>query len=136
MSNIVIEIKDIKGIVSASLELPLDNGVYALVGGNGTGKSTVLQAFAQLIRPQNALFALKQNDFDTSSSTAFSYQGNSDFWRYNGFWKNHIKQETWRQNTKSNIQVNGMYEGSLFVGTRFQDSKQVDDLLSSITFLN
>jgi len=36
-----------------------------------------------------------------------------------------------RNRRVNNIDMNGMYEGSLFIGTRFQDSTAVDSLLSS-----
>ncbi|MCC3380640.1 AAA family ATPase [Paenibacillus farraposensis] len=49
MNYLKININQIKNIRKAELELPLERGVYALVGINGSGKSTVLQALAQNI---------------------------------------------------------------------------------------
>ncbi|MGE4497607.1 MAG: AAA family ATPase [Deferribacterales bacterium] len=132
MANITINIHNIKGISSANLELPLENGVYALVGGNGTGKSTILQCIAQLIRPQNALLALKPNDYKSDSSVEFFHKSDSDKWFYSKKgWRNQIYQSNRRKDAKNNIPINGMYEGSLFVGTRFMDSKQVDYLVAN-----
>lgn len=134
MPNLNIEIKNIKGITRAIFEFPLENGIYALVGANGCGKSTLLQAVAQLIRPQNALFALRLNDFSENSEVNFTYGANSDKWYLGGehgtHWRNQIYMTGRQKGQLNNIAVNGMYEGSLFVGTRFQDSKQVDNLIS------
>ena len=49
MKTLQLEMKEIKGIHNANLEIPLENGIYTLVGGNGCGKSTILQSLAQLI---------------------------------------------------------------------------------------
>lgn len=128
-----IDIKNIKGIKEAHIELPVRNGIYALVGENGSGKSTILQALAQLIRPQNALFTLKKNDYSTDSNICFKGYGYEDNWIIeNDRWKNCIytnrKKNQGRYNSyeNNNIKLYGMYEGSLFVGTRFSDSTIVD----------
>ena len=131
MNNLKIYAKNIKGISEAELELPITNGIFAFVGENGSGKSTLLQAFAQLIRPQNALYALKYNDYDLDSQIKFQGFANEDSWIVN---KNHC----WINTEKffnsrlhaNNIKIYGMYEGSLFVGTRFSDSTFVDKLYS------
>lgn len=41
--SISIDIKNIRNIKEANLELPFEKGMYGLVGGNGCGKSTLLQ---------------------------------------------------------------------------------------------
>ncbi len=131
-----IDIKNIKGIKEAHLELPITNGIFALVGENGSGKSTILQSFAQLIRPQNALFSLKYNDYFSDSNICFEGLEHRDNWLVeNNRWKNSIIEN--RKYVKvsngktrlenNNIKLYGMYEGSLFVGTRFSDSTIVDN---------
>ena len=42
MSNLQLVIHDIKGIKNGIIEVPIENGVYALVGNNGVGKSTIM----------------------------------------------------------------------------------------------
>lgn len=135
--SLEIEIKKIKGVGHFYLDFPLENDIYAFVGSNGCGKSTILQAIAQLIRPQNALHALLENDYAIDSEVNFSDGQYKDKWyvkqnQGRTFWRNQIYSAYGglRQNP-SNIQINGMYEGSLFVGTRFKDSKEVDALLNN-----
>lgn len=131
MEQLQIKIKNIKGIENADLCLPLDSGIYALVGGNGSGKSTILQALAQLVKPPNALFALRKTDHSTESQVDFAVGETKDSWYYctkKKDWKNSIYSDS-RKGRNNNIVINGMYEGSLFVGTRFSDSKIIDNLL-------
>jgi ABC-type multidrug transport system ATPase subunit len=42
MSGIKLIIHKIKGIEHGILDIPIENGIYAFVGNNGTGKSTIL----------------------------------------------------------------------------------------------
>jgi energy-coupling factor transporter ATP-binding protein EcfA2 len=135
MKTLQLEIKGIKGIHNANLEIPLENGIYALVGCNGCGKSTILQSLAQLIRPTNALWALKTNDFSPDSCVNFHIGNEDDNWyaTNNHRWKNSIYSSNRQSGFNNNIAINGMYEGSLFVGTRFQDSTRVDDLITNGT---
>lgn len=133
--SLEIEIKKIKGVGYFYLDFPLENDIYAFVGSNGCGKSTILQAIAQLIRPQNALSALLENDYTIDSEVNFSNGSYKDKWyvrksKYGNGWKNQIyTSHGGVRYNPNNIQINGMYEGSLFVGTRFKDSKEVDTLL-------
>ena len=52
INTLTMNIRKIKGISELSFEIPVEAGIYALVGSNGCGKSTILQALAQLIRPK------------------------------------------------------------------------------------
>jgi ABC-type cobalamin/Fe3+-siderophores transport system ATPase subunit len=132
VSSLEVNIHNLKGIEKCSIEIPLDNGVYALVGGNGSGKSTVLQALAQVVRPNSGLFALSSNDFSSNSVVEFSSRHNKDKWSVSGNrWENQIMGSRRSRGVFNNIEINGMYEGSLFVGTRFQDSTKVDGLVAT-----
>lgn len=139
MKMLSAQIQKIKGVNGTSLEIPLESGIYALVGSNGCGKSTILQSMAQLIRPTNALWALRANDYNNESKVNFQCGDRKDEWypKFNKYrnkynWTNSIYQTyDGRQHRSNNIEINGMYEGSLFVGTRFQDSKMVDELVSA-----
>jgi ABC-type sugar transport system ATPase subunit len=49
MNTVKVNKEKIKNIESANFELPIESGVYSLVGTNGCGKSSILFSVAQLI---------------------------------------------------------------------------------------
>ena len=120
MKNLKIKINEIKNIKYAELEFPLESGIYALVGNNGCGKSTILQGLAQTISRYH-LGQLASADVTKDTFIEFEYNGKRDKWtrRDNGYWVADTFPKT--------LKFNGMYEGSLFYGTRFADSKSIDD---------
>lgn len=126
MDSINLKINNIKHISNADIEIPLEKGVYGIVGNNGCGKSTVLLSLAQLIS-RHHLSVLHQEDFTfDSSSIEYDYKGKIDKWMctqrgQGAFW--HCNDH--RNATK----FHGLYEGSLFYGTRFNDSRKIDSLL-------
>lgn len=115
-------IHKIKGIPHGHIELPIENGVYAIVGNNGTGKSTIMSCLAQLVSRHN-LGLLKEQDHNSESYVEFTFNGRTDKW--------YCEQKFWQSNTfPHSIKFNGTYEGSLFYGMRFIDSKNVDELVA------
>lgn len=137
INTLTMNIRKIKGISELSFEIPVEAGIYALVGSNGCGKSTILQVLAQLIRPKNALWALRENDYTDDSDVLFQYMAQKDDWYVKKDHDRTMWRNSWytsgsrRYDKPNNITLNGMYEGSLFVGTRFQDSRKVDQLVYS-----
>lgn len=123
MDTLKVSIEKIKNIETASFEIPLENGVYSLVGANGCGKSTVLLSVAQLIS-KHYLGTLKKEDYQQNSKITYTLDNTTDTWTadLNGFWKSDIYPNT--------IKLNGLYEGSLFYGTRFNDSRKIDEYLA------
>jgi hypothetical protein len=121
MDSLKVEIRGIKSISHANFDLPLESGVYCFVGNNGCGKSTLLLALSQIYSRVN-LDTLRVEDYAENSFVKFEYDGKVDNWvNVNKKWS------TGTQSRK--IKFNGMYEGSLFYGTRFNDSRIVDNLL-------
>ncbi len=118
MESLKLTIENIKNINKASLEFPLEKSLNLIVGSNGSGKSTIIQALSQAIS-KRPLKSLQAGDYDNSSFVELSLEGKSDRWEgKNNWFLNNV-----------NINLNGMYEGSLFYGTRFNDSRVVDRLL-------
>jgi len=74
-------------------------------------------ALSQAIR--SSLKSLSDDDFDDSSRVEINIDGKASVW---------TGLENWRHNSR-NSPLNGMYEGSLFYGTRFNDSRTVDEHL-------
>ncbi|QJI79791.1 AAA family ATPase [Citrobacter koseri] len=105
MNILQMTIHKIKGIPNGLLELPIENGVYAIVGNNGTGKSTIMSCLAQLVSRHN-LGLLKKQDFSDESFVEFTFNGQTDRWYCeDGFWKS--------DTFPNSIRFNGTYEGSL-----------------------
>lgn len=104
--------------------MPLEKGVYGVVGNNGCGKSTILLVLAQVIS-KHYLTILSEDDFSNTSEVKFSIGSETNIWKVD-------RNRRWVVNTFPRfIKINGMYEGSLFYGTRFNDSKIVDGMLKN-----
>lgn len=124
MDNINLKINSIRHIKSADIEIPLEKGVYGIVGNNGSGKSTVLLSLAQIISRHHLSILQKEDYVINESAVEFIYDGKSDKWTCD-------EKRFWKCNSYPNTtQFNGMYEGSLFYGTRFNDSRKIDQLLA------
>ncbi len=50
MSTLKIKVNNIRNIKKADIELPFDKGMYALVGANGCGKSTLMLLLSLVIK--------------------------------------------------------------------------------------
>lgn len=126
MSNLKLEINQIKNINNAILEFPIERGIYCLAGSNGCGKSTVMSCLAQLVF-SSSLNILNDEDFSNNSYVKFSYGTKQTIWSFNP------SQNKWKSNVsiQNRLHFNGMYEGSLFYGTRFNDSLIVDELVKN-----
>ncbi|MHC9247644.1 AAA family ATPase [Aeromonas jandaei] len=49
MDLLKLKINNIKNIMQSDIELPIEGGVYSLVGGNGCGKSTLMLIISVLV---------------------------------------------------------------------------------------
>ena len=123
MRELEIEINKIKNIKKGKLSIPLRRGIYGIIGNNGTGKSTIMTCLAQVVF-SHSLDALRDEDIVEDSYVLLSDGEKTAKWyRQNDAWKS-------IESPRKRVHYDGMYEGSLFYGTRFNDSKIVDDLLS------
>lgn len=109
-----ISIKKIKCIEDLTLELPIDKGLYAITGQNGSGKSTIV-ACASGVFYYNMPLQQYFGKMDNNASISFEL-GDSK--------RSLIKGKNNRWNWKSegpHMNINGFYEGSLIFGNRFKD---------------
>lgn len=142
MKTLHITIHKIKNIKHAEIDFPIKNGVFAIVGKNGCGKSTIISCLSQLISYKN-LDMLRDEDFSEDSYVEFLYEGIQDRWIVSPRWQKASPADRLRNNifkwihedSKYRLQFNGTYEGSLFYGMRFKDSKIVDDIMQEGSFL-
>ena len=122
MDILKMQMHNIKNIKEAQIELPFDNGIYTIVGTNGCGKSTMMLCLAQLL--SNQLDRLTLGDTKNDSYVKFEIEGKCSLWKRN----NHLK---WRHTGQKILKYNGLYEGSLFYGTRFEDSTNIEQMITS-----
>jgi energy-coupling factor transporter ATP-binding protein EcfA2 len=114
MSKLTVNIQNIKSIKDFSIEIPIEQGLYAIAGTNGVGKSTLMALLAIPFRP-----ALLKTLFDScsiGSRSTYSYDGKRDSWLK--------KSEGWVLDGqgKKEVWIDGFIEGSIIHGTRFTDS--------------
>ncbi|GLX15970.1 hypothetical protein Pstr01_42090 [Pseudomonas straminea] len=131
MDRLKIKINNVKNIISADIELPIEGGLYSLVGGNGCGKSTLMLIMSVLLSPKR-FNMLQHEDYSEDSTIDIGIATAEGEKNYNWHVKRRHDNETmmWWCAT-SPAHYKGVYEGSLFYGTRFRDSTIVDKLLRS-----
>ncbi len=66
MDLVKLKVRNIKNIKSADIELPMEGGVYSLVGGNGSGKSTLMLLLSVIVSSRRySMLQLEDFDYDT-----------------------------------------------------------------------
>lgn len=124
MNELNIEISEIKNIKNANMSFSLKQGIYGIIGNNGTGKSTIMVCLAQTIF-SHSLDVLRDEDINEKSYVLIDDGNKTSTWFFdNNKWRT-------KEKPRERVHYDGLYEGSLFYGTRFNDSKIVDDLISS-----
>lgn len=118
-----IKIEGVKNIEKSEIILPFMNGIYTLVGANGCGKSTILQCISLLISPKVGLRNLTKHDLVGNAFVEFRIGQKQIRWNFNHH------DSSWRKRGDA-LKFNGLYEGSLFYGTRFEDSTKIEQLIS------
>ena len=127
--DLKIDIKNIRNIQSANISLPLNKGLYAIVGENGCGKSTLMLIMSLIVKTSSA-HMLTTDDIDASSTIDIETDSGQDHWYYkNGKLTTgkytYVKASPKTKNAHSALVVSthwpGFYEGSIFYGCRFDD---------------
>ncbi|MDE6878050.1 MAG: ATP-binding protein [Odoribacter sp.] len=108
-----IKIEKIKNINFIELNLPIQKGLYAISGANGTGKSTIMTVVSKVIR-NSAFDRFQPHDYSSQSKITISFNGLENIWTK--------ADKEWICNTKDIISLQGFYEGSIIHGVRFSDA--------------
>ncbi|WP_338429223.1 AAA family ATPase [Aeromonas jandaei] len=124
MDLLKLKINNIKNIMQSDIELPIEGGVYSLVGGNGCGKSTLMLIISVLVSEKRYTM-FQSEDYDSGSSITLEI--NTDTQKTINNWSIDHNNK-WVCDTKP-AYYKGVYEGSLFYGSRFEDSRIVDKLI-------
>jgi hypothetical protein len=121
----IIKIKNIDHLV---LSLPIRQGLFALTGDNGTGKSSIMSILSNIvIKPtarNNSSRTLKRfhkNDFGEESLIRLEYEGVMDVFIPSPDMRTmHINRD--RESDIKGIGIPGFFEASVIYGTRFKDT--------------
>ena len=117
--SINLKIKNVKNIRYADLQIPFEKGIYAFVGENGCGKSTLMLALSLIVKKSSMGMFLKSEIYD-DSYIKLNIDGIEDVYNVkNG-------QLSIRDR---NVRYQGFYEGSIFYGSRFHDYNKIDAFL-------
>ncbi|MBU5473359.1 ATP-dependent nuclease [Roseburia sp. MSJ-14] len=125
--DIHVKIKKIKNIEHFDYTFSFDKGIYALVGENAVGKSTVMSAVASVVYGQN-LKKLGASELYEESAVTINCLGKENLWTFD--------KASSKLNPQLGIGFYGIYEGSVFTGTRFEDMKNLDDLTKDAKFVS
>lgn len=137
-----VVVENIRNIKKATICVPLEKGLYAFVGENGCGKSTLMLIMSLIIKRSSAYSLAKGCIGPTSTIDLITDQG-EDHWKFekgklttgdyccvddrkhHGYGKQVVKVK--------NCLV-GFYEGSVFYGSRFDDFLHVDSFLHNTSY--
>ena len=128
--SIHLIVNKIKNIEHADLSLPSEKGMYAIVGENGCGKSTIMLALSLMIKKSSNRL-LSENDLSRDSLISLKIDESSDLWHFkdNRLVTDVTKMYKGHSVMGTNISIQGFYEGSIFFGTRFNDYSLVDNFM-------
>lgn len=107
-----VKIHKIKCIDDFSISLPIDKGLYAITGQNGSGKSTITACASSVF------FNLPMKQYlgktEDGASIIFKLGDSRRVWeQVSGSWKKYSE--------GPNMNIKGFFEGSLIFGNRFKD---------------
>lgn len=137
MGQIDIEINKIKNIGYLKESFPLDKGLYALVGENGCGKSTIMLALSLVVKTSSS-HMLKPYDISSDSHIKIEIGDREDLWFYKngklttGKFGTAKKRKDGKPHSAliASTHMDGFYEGSIFYGCRFDDYNIIDQFMS------
>lgn len=110
-------INKIKSIDFAEIELPIEKGLYAFTGQNGSGKSTICTCAS------SAFFNMQMNDYfgktDDDAYIKFELgEGTKSYEKTRGYRRGKM----WKNYHNGKFKIKGFFEGSLIYGNRFRNT--------------
>ena len=112
--NLQVNYKDLVGISEVSIEVP-ENGIVALLGSNGSGKTTTLNAIAGLVKPYQGTIEWLQQNITGQPAYAVVNSGIA------------LAPEGWHLFTQQTVEKN-----LLLGGTCLKNRKKIPDLLERV----
>ena len=109
--NLNMTISKIKAIDALNLSLPLDKGLYAITGENGSGKSTVITCAS------SSFYNMKMVDYfgktENDSKIYFEFDNGEKIYAKDSSGR-------WYSKINGKFRIKGFYEGSVIYGNRFR----------------
>lgn len=140
--NVNIKVHNVKSIKEADIDLPLEKGMYAIVGENGCGKSTLMLVMSFMVKTSSNRM-LTSADIDTTSTVDITTDDAHDHWyvsRGRLTTGHYEKQIGYDHGFHDKMVVDthwpGFYEGSIFYGSRFDDFDAVGRFFSNPDYRN
>lgn len=122
--DIAVKMHNVKNIQSFEYTFSFEKGIYTLVGENAVGKSTIMAAIASTIYPK-ILSNFGKTEVTPESSIEIACNNEIDAYTYDSV-NMRIKKPK-----DPKVVFNGIYEGSIFSGTRFADMKNIDEIIQT-----
>lgn len=141
MLDINLIIDNIKNIKHVDAMLPLEKGMYAIVGENSCGKSTLMLALSLMVKTSSA-HMLKSYDICENSKIVIETFEARDVWFYKkgkmttgkfGRVRGHGNVKAHNALIAS-THIEGFYEGSIFYGCRFDDYNTIEPFMAKNSF--
>lgn len=135
MSDINLIVENIKNIKYVNVNLPLEKGMYAIVGENSCGKSTLMLALSLMVKTSSA-HMLKSYDICENSKIVIQTSEAQDNWFYKKGKMTTGKFGKVRGHNAliASTHIEGFYEGSIFYGCRFDDYNNIEPFMAKNGF--
>ena len=135
---ITLEIKNVKNIKHTKIELPMKKGIYAFVGENGCGKSTLMLILSFMVKNSSARM-LDNKDISNDSIIHIKTKKGEDTWCYSNnklSRRKPLKGTDGQSNKLNSTHMEGFYEGSIFYGCRFDDYNMIDKFMQKSNYMD
>lgn len=111
-----MQIHKIKCVEDLIIELPIEKGLYAITGANGSGKSTIVTCASSVF------FNMPMNEY--LGKTEVDSFINFKLGEATRSWSKEVRNGSlkWTQHSDGAMNIKGFYEGSLIFGNRFRNN--------------
>lgn len=140
MEMIDITIKNLRNIKESNFSIPFEKGLYAFVGENGCGKSTIMLALSLIVKTSSRQL-LSTYGLSKDTSIKISIDSKTDEWKFDEFEQLlstglTTTDRLGKQHLIAAVHYDGFYEGSIFYGSRFDDYYKIESFTKTQSFEN
>lgn len=114
INNFTIELFDLKKIKTLKITIAIKKGLYAFIGDNAVGKSSLITCLAKLVEPSSIIKEFKGKNSYKHTKIVYKFNNREIIWE---------KRHTWECTTNNKElmpKFQGVYEASLISGNRFE----------------